>query len=108
MQYVLQLCRWQVLQYPLYSPNHSPCEYDLSSQRKQPLRGIRCAEKTLNEDFGTGRRMLASQVIPMVSGASPLGGNELQANSGTTLNINRFVLVVFVAPLAPHSLRTME
>ncbi|KAJ4439212.1 hypothetical protein ANN_07331, partial [Periplaneta americana] len=32
---------WEVLEHPLYSPDMSPCDYDLFPQLKEPLRGKR-------------------------------------------------------------------
>ena len=38
----LLLCwQWEILDHPPYSPNMSPCDYDLFAKVKEPLRGIR-------------------------------------------------------------------
>ncbi|KAJ4444667.1 hypothetical protein ANN_06464 [Periplaneta americana] len=38
---LLQTCDWEILQYSLYSPDMSPCDYDLFSRLKETLRGKR-------------------------------------------------------------------
>ena len=44
--------KWQLLQHPPNSPDMSPCEYDLFSKIKEPLRGIRFnQELTLEEVY---------------------------------------------------------
>ena len=39
---LLRRWRWEILELPPYSPNMSPCDYDLFAKKKEPLRGIRC------------------------------------------------------------------
>ena len=38
---LLRRCKWEILEYPHYSPNMSPCDHDLFAKVKEPLRGIR-------------------------------------------------------------------
>ncbi|PSN49865.1 hypothetical protein C0J52_14145 [Blattella germanica] len=33
--------QWEILEHPPYSPDMSPCDYDLFSKVKEPLRGNR-------------------------------------------------------------------
>ena len=33
--------QWEILEHPPYSPNMSPCDYDLFAKVKEPLRGTR-------------------------------------------------------------------
>jgi histone-lysine N-methyltransferase SETMAR len=41
----LQRWGWEVLQHPSYSPDLSPCDFDLIPKVKKPLRGKRFADK---------------------------------------------------------------
>ncbi|PNF29374.1 hypothetical protein B7P43_G07838, partial [Cryptotermes secundus] len=38
---LLRRWRWEILQHPPYSPDMSPCDYDLFAKMKEPLRGLR-------------------------------------------------------------------
>jgi len=38
---LLRRWRWEILEQPPYSPDMSPCDYDLLAKMKEPLRGIR-------------------------------------------------------------------
>ena len=38
---LLRRWQWESLKHPLYSPNVSPCDYDLCAKVKEPLRGTR-------------------------------------------------------------------
>jgi len=38
---LLRRWRWEILEQPPYSPDMSPCDYDLFAKMKEPLRGIR-------------------------------------------------------------------
>ena len=38
---LLRRWRWEVLKHPTYSPDLSPCDYDLIHRLKVPLRGHR-------------------------------------------------------------------
>ncbi|PNF43542.1 hypothetical protein B7P43_G03933 [Cryptotermes secundus] len=40
-QQLLPRWRWKILQHPPYSPDMSPCDYDLFAKTKEPLRGTR-------------------------------------------------------------------
>jgi transposase len=38
---LLRRWRWEILEHPPYSPDMSPCDYDLFAKMKEPLRGKR-------------------------------------------------------------------
>ena len=38
---LLRRWQWQILEHPPYSPDMSPCDYDLFAKVKEPLRGTR-------------------------------------------------------------------
>ena len=38
---LLRRWRWKILEQPPYSPDMCPCDYDLFTKMKEPLRGIR-------------------------------------------------------------------
>ena len=37
---ILRRWRWEILEQPPYSPDMSPCDYDLFTKMKEPLRGL--------------------------------------------------------------------
>ena len=38
---LLRRWQWEILEHPPYSPDMSPCDYDLFAKVKEPLRGTR-------------------------------------------------------------------
>ena len=38
---LLRRFQWDILDHPLYSPDRSPCDYDIIAEVKEPLRGTR-------------------------------------------------------------------
>ena len=38
---LLRRWQWEILEHPPYSPDISPCDYDLFAKEKEPLRGTR-------------------------------------------------------------------
>ncbi|GFR07309.1 uncharacterized protein TNCT_88081 [Trichonephila clavata] len=42
---LLRRCRWEELEHPLYSPDISPCDFDLIPKIKDPIRGRRLATR---------------------------------------------------------------
>lgn len=47
---LIDLYRWEILRHPPYSPDLSPCDFDLFPQLKEPMRGIRFNDTDELED----------------------------------------------------------
>lgn len=105
VQYVLQFCGWQLLQYPPYPAELSPCEYDLISQRKQPLRGLWWAKTTFIHTWGRGNAVWRVSWHEWRKAPTPSVAKNSRQILGTKLKI---LLAVLVAPLSPYSLRTLD
>ncbi|KAJ8877386.1 hypothetical protein PR048_021840 [Dryococelus australis] len=60
---------WEVLPQPSYSPELSPCDYDLISEVKRPLRGKRFAN---NQDIVTAVRRCGFHGLLDISASTPL------------------------------------
>ena len=54
VQYVLQLCRWQVLQYSPHSPDLSPCEYECFHNGRSHCVGYGVKRRHLQKTAGQG------------------------------------------------------
>jgi len=72
---ILEKYGWQVLPYPLYSPDMSPSAFDLFPKLKKPLRGkrLRSIEEVTNEVTRVIRRINIEGVLTGIQDLPKLG-----------------------------------
>ncbi|PNF35833.1 hypothetical protein B7P43_G09434 [Cryptotermes secundus] len=78
---------WEVLYHPPYSPDLSPCDFNLISKMKEPLRGIRFrTAPEILQAVDRSIRTITQQALLKVSYDFHIAGNGLYTMLVTTLN----------------------